>query len=153
MCDIVVAQAGGLLDQASHRSARESRHRRSAATIFVSDHGFLLGEHGLMSKMVRRAPGKATWMRSPRSPRCRCSFVCPGVKPGRTAKLACALDIAPAISELAGLSRQPEMQGLSLRQPKKSLACDDVESYPKSYPDVGLGPPGWQTGGFERGSA
>jgi arylsulfatase A-like enzyme len=77
----------------------------------------------------------------------------PGVKPGRIANLACALDIAPAISELAGLSRQPEMQGLSLRQPKKSLACDDVESYPKSYPDVGLGPPGWQTGGFERGSA
>src|SRR5580704_4684016 len=45
----------------------------------------------------------------------------PGVKPGRTAKLACALDIAPTISELAGLSRQPEMQGSRCADPRRRL--------------------------------
>lgn len=38
----------------------------------------------------------------------------PGAKPGRTSKLACALDILPTICDMAGLPRQPEMQGLSL---------------------------------------
>jgi len=38
----------------------------------------------------------------------------PGAKPGRTSKLACALDLAPTICDMAGLPRQPEMQGLSL---------------------------------------
>jgi arylsulfatase A-like enzyme len=86
-------------------------------SIFVSDHGFLLGEHGLMGKMVRRAPGEATWMRSPlyeEIARVPLLIHVPGAKPGRTSKLACALDIAPTICDLAGLPRQAEMQGLSL---------------------------------------
>ena len=70
-----------------------------------------------MGKMVRRAPGEATWMRSPlyeEIAKVPLLIHVPGAKPGRTSKLACALDLAPTICDMAGLPRQAEMQGLSL---------------------------------------
>jgi arylsulfatase A-like enzyme len=70
-----------------------------------------------MGKMVRRAPGEATWMRSPlyeEIAKVPLLLHVPGAKPGRTSKLACALDLAPTICDMAGLARLPEMQGLSL---------------------------------------
>jgi arylsulfatase A-like enzyme len=110
--ELVDRWIGHLLAQLNYLGIEDS-----TAIIFTSDHGFLLGEHGLMGKMVRRAPGEATWMRSPlyeEIARVPLIVHVPGAKPGRNAKLVCALDIAPTICELAGLARQPDMHGLSL---------------------------------------
>ena len=110
--ELVDRWIGHLLDQLAYLGIEDS-----TAIIFVSDHGFLLGEHGLMGKMVRRAPGEATWMRSPlyeEIAKVPLLIHVPGAKPGRTSKLACALDLAPTICDMAGLPRQAEMQGLSL---------------------------------------
>ena len=110
--ELVDRWIGHLLDQLAYLGIEDS-----TAIIFVSDHGFLLGEHGLMGKMVRRAPGEATWMRSPlyeEIAKVPLLIHVPGAKPGRTSKLACALDLAPTICDMAGLPRQPEMQGHSL---------------------------------------
>jgi arylsulfatase A-like enzyme len=70
-----------------------------------------------MGKMVRRAPGEATWMRSPlyeEIAKVPLLIHVPGARAGRTSKLACALDLAPTICDMAGLPRQAEMQGISL---------------------------------------
>ena len=110
--ELVDRWIGHLLDQVAYLGIEDS-----TAIIFASDHGFLLGGHGMMGKMVRRAPGEATWMRSPlyeEIARVPLLIHVPGAKPGRTGKLACALDIAPTICDMAGLPRQPEMQGHSL---------------------------------------
>ena len=67
-----------------------------------------------MGKMGRRAPGEATWMRSPlyeEIAKVPLLIHVPGAKPGRTSKLACALDLAPTICDMAGLPRQPECRG------------------------------------------
>jgi arylsulfatase A-like enzyme len=110
--ELVDRWIGHLLDQLTYLGIEDS-----TAIIFVSDHGFLLGEHGLMGKMVRRAPGEATWMRSPlyeEIAKVPLLIHVPGARAGRTSKLACALDLAPTICDMAGLPRQAEMQGISL---------------------------------------
>jgi arylsulfatase A-like enzyme len=38
----------------------------------------------------------------------------PGAAPGRTSKLACALDIAPTLCAMTGVAPQPAMHGISL---------------------------------------
>jgi arylsulfatase A-like enzyme len=103
---------GHLLDQLEYMGVADS-----TAVIFTTDHGFLLGEHGLVGKLVRRAPGEATWMRSPlyeEIAKIPLLIHVPGAKPGRTSKLSCALDIAPTLCEMAGLKARPEMHGMSL---------------------------------------
>ena len=110
--ELVDRWIGHLLNQLTYLGIEDK-----TAIIFVSDHGFLLGEHGLMGKMVRRAPGEATWMRSPlyeEIVKVPLIVHVPGAAPGRNSKLACALDIAPTILDLAGLSRGPQMHGNSL---------------------------------------
>lgn len=89
----------------------------STAIIFVTDHGFYLGEHGFLGKMVRRAPGEATWQRSPlyeEITHIPLMIHVPGVAPKRVNTLTSALDIAPTLRALAGLSPSPDMLGQSL---------------------------------------
>jgi len=110
--ELVDRWIGHLLNQLVYLGIEES-----TAVIFVSDHGFLLGEHGMLGKMVRHAPGEATWRRSPlyeEIAKVPLIIHVPGAKPGRVSKLTCALDIAPTIRAMAGLPRLPEMNGNSI---------------------------------------
>jgi arylsulfatase A-like enzyme len=89
----------------------------STAILFCSDHGFFLGEHGLLGKMVRRAAGEATWMRSPlyeELARVPLLVSMPGMSPGRSTALTCALDVAPTLLDLAGVSPRDDMPGRSV---------------------------------------
>lgn len=59
-----------------------------------------------MGKLVRRASGEATWMRSPlyeEIAKVPLIVHVPGAKPRRTSELACALDIAPTLLDMVGL--------------------------------------------------
>ena len=110
--ELVDRWIGRLLDKLEYLGLKDS-----TAIVFVSDHGFYLGEHGLLGKMVRRAPGEATWMRSPlyeEVTHVPLIVHVPGAAPGRTDELTCALDIAPTLLALAGLPPAPEMSGQSL---------------------------------------
>lgn len=110
--ELVDRWIGHLLDQLVYLGIEDS-----TAVVFISDHGFFLGEHGLLGKMVRRGPGEATWRRSPlyeEVARVPLIIHIPGAKPGRTSTLSCALDIAPTLMDMAGLTPRPEMGGRSL---------------------------------------
>lgn len=110
--ELVDRWIGHLLEQLVYLGIEET-----TAVVFVSDHGFLLGEHNQMGKLVRRAPGEATWMRSPlyeEIAKVPLIVHVPGAKPGRTDELACALDIAPTLLDMAGLSPSGDMHGQSL---------------------------------------
>ncbi len=73
--------------------------------VFTSDHGDMMGEHGLMMKAFM--PYRGT-MQVP--------FVVsvPGRTPARTSALASSLDFAPTLLDLAGLRGHLGMQGRSL---------------------------------------
>lgn len=60
MCDIVVVSSNWRIGRIGHLIGQlaDLGIEEQTAIIFVSDHGFLLGEHRL-GKMVRRAPGGA----------------------------------------------------------------------------------------------
>jgi arylsulfatase A-like enzyme len=110
--ELVDRWIGRLLDKLEYLGLTDS-----TAIVFASDHGFFLGEHGLLGKMVRRAPGEATWLRSPlyeEVAHVPLIVHVPGAEPGRFSGLTCALDIAPTVLALAGLPQRPEMSGRSL---------------------------------------
>jgi len=110
--ELVDRWIGYLIDQLAYMGVADS-----TAIIFTTDHGFLLGEHGLVGKLVRRAPGEATWMRSPlyeEIAKIPLIVHVPGAKPGRCSKLTCALDIAPTLCEMADLKVRAEMHGMSM---------------------------------------
>jgi arylsulfatase A-like enzyme len=74
--------------------------------VFMSDNGWMLGEHGLTSKVLAYEP----------SARVPLLIAAPGLKPGRSCdRLVCNLDIAPTLLEFAGLAVPPVYQGRSLR--------------------------------------
>ncbi len=74
--------------------------------VFTSDHGEMLGDHGLMLKAYMHYRGT---MQVP--------FViaAPGIAPLRSAGLVSSLDFAPTLLDLAGLPKHVGMQGRSLR--------------------------------------
>jgi len=73
-------------------------------TVFWSDHGFLLGEHGLTAKSL-------PFHESLRAP----LFVrAPGWKPRREAGLAQSIDLFPTLSELATIDPPGSLAGRSL---------------------------------------
>ncbi len=73
--------------------------------IFTSDHGDMMGEHGLFLKGFMHYRGT---LQVPLLIRC------PGQQPGRTSALATTLDLAPTLLDLAGLAEFDGMQGHSL---------------------------------------
>ncbi len=73
--------------------------------ILSSDNGWLLGEHGLTGKVL-------PYEESIRVP---LIFAGPGVRRGVEDRFVLNLDLAPTISDLAGLSPDPSIHGRSLR--------------------------------------
>lgn len=72
--------------------------------IFMSDNGWLLGEHGMTSKVLPYAP-------SVRVPMC---VYGPGLKPRVEDRIALNIDIAPTLLDLAGVAVSQRMHGRSL---------------------------------------
>jgi len=72
--------------------------------VFWSDHGFLLGEHGLLAKSL---PFREA-LRAPLMVRA------PGWRPRREARLAQSLDVLPTLCELAAIDPPDALDGRSL---------------------------------------
>lgn len=102
MCDLIDAQVGRMLE-----ALERSGQRENTLVIFMSDHGELLGDHGMYLKGPHfyepsvRVPLIASW---------------PGVVAAnrRSSALVELVDLAPTLLEAAGLPRGDGMQGRSL---------------------------------------
>lgn len=78
----------------------------NTVVVFMSDNGWMLGEHGLTSKALAYEP----------SARIPLLIAAPGIKPGTHCdRLVCNLDLAPTLLEYAGLAVPEVYQGHSLR--------------------------------------
>ena len=102
MCDLIDAQVGRLLG-----ALEDTGQRENTIVIFMSDHGEMLGDHGIYCKgpyfyePAVRVPLIVSW---------------PGViLQGRRSRALVELcDLAPTLLDAAGLERHPGMQGRSL---------------------------------------
>jgi arylsulfatase A-like enzyme len=93
------------------------------AVIFVSDHGFYLGEYGQLGKMITRDPKELTaetngFLRSPLYPelsRVPLMIRVPGVGARNEDRLvSSAINIAPTVLDLFGIDKPEHMLGRSL---------------------------------------
>ncbi|MFW6189328.1 MAG: sulfatase [Planctomycetota bacterium] len=102
MCDNIDAQIGAIIDALERTGQRED-----TLVIFTSDHGEMLGDHGLYVKgpflydPAVRVPLIISWPGRVRR----------GVRSDALVELA---DLAPTLLEAAGLERHPGMQARSL---------------------------------------
>ena len=92
-------QVGRILDELD-----QLRLRDSTAVVFLSDHGYHLGEHTFWLKKnlheeVTRVP---------------LVISAPGIVPGRTEAIVELIDLYPTLVELVGLSIPATVQGISL---------------------------------------
>jgi len=102
MCDLIDEEVGRLLEVLDATGQAED-----TLVVFMSDHGELLGDHGMYLKGPHfyepavRVPLIAAW---------------PGrIAPGRTSRALVELvDLAPTLLDAAGLPRHAGMQGRSL---------------------------------------
>lgn len=102
MCDLIDVQVGRLL-----KALERSRQSQNTLAIFMSDHGEMLGDHGLYLKgpffyePAVHVPLILSW---------------PGMLRGdrRIASLVELTDLAPTLLDAAGLPLYPGMQGRSL---------------------------------------
>ena len=94
---------GRILDELDQRGMTED-----TVIVFTSDHGDYMGDHG---KVGKGTPGYDCIMRVP------CLISYPGeVEPDtRVDGLVEAVDLAPTLLEYAGVVREPELQGRSMR--------------------------------------
>ncbi len=100
--------------------------------IASTDHGEMLGSHGIYQKMVmyERAINIPFVMRIPQ----------PGIEPGRREQLACQTDMAPTVLDLLGMEPLAKAQGQSM---KPILRDPDA-----TWPDATFSEyNGWTTGG------
>ncbi len=72
--------------------------------IFLGDNGWMLGEHGLTSKVLAYAPSSQIPL----------MIAGPGLRAGRSTHLALNIDIAPTLLALSGASIPPGTQGQAL---------------------------------------
>lgn len=102
MCDLIDKQVGRMLEALERTGQLEN-----TLVIFMSDHGEMLGDHGIYLK------GPYFYDPAVRVP---LIFSQPGtIKPGRESHALIELvDLAPTLLEAAGLPRYPGMQGHSL---------------------------------------
>ena len=101
MCDLIDVQVGRMLDALERTGQREN-----TIVIFMSDHGEMLGDHGIYLKgphfyePATRVPLLISW---------------PGViKPQHSRALVELVDLAPTLVEAVGMERHAGMQGRSL---------------------------------------
>ena len=101
MCDLIDAQVGRLL-----AALEASGQADDTIVIFMSDHGEMLGDHGLYYKgpyFYEPAVHVPLIVRWPAR-----------IRPGRSRALVELQDLAPALLGAAGLERHPGMQARSL---------------------------------------
>lgn len=93
-------QFGRLLDELDHLGLR-----RNTIVVFLSDHGYLIGEHEMHKK-------SKLWEEAIHVP---LLISGPGITGGKTCdQFVELIDLYPTLSELAGLPADPGTQGLSL---------------------------------------
>ena len=135
MCDLIDVQVGRLLD-----ALDRTRQRDNTIVIFTSDHGEMLGDHGIYYK------GPYCYDPAVRVPLIIAapSAVTRGL---RSAALVELVDIAPTLLEAAGLDACPGMQGRSLwplltgqtdpQHHRDDVYCEsyeiDAEGEPKAF--------------------
>ena len=102
MVELIDHNVGRLLDH-----LEESGQRENTLFIFTSDHGEMLGDHGLISKGCRFYEGLV---------RVPLIMALPGLfrDTRRCETLVELIDIAPTLLDLAGVPHPPRMQGRSL---------------------------------------
>ena len=133
MCELIDRQVGRML-----AALEASGQAENTLVIFMSDHGEMLGDHGIYLKgpffydPAVRVPLILSW---------------PGkVAPGRHTGLAELVDLAPTLLEAAGLSPYAGMQGRSLWQ---GLCAGSLDAQPRSdvYSEYynGAAPDGYAT--------
>jgi len=102
MCDLIDAQVGRMLE-----SLNRTGQRDNTLVVFTSDHGEMLGDHGIYYK------GPYCY-----DPAVRVPLIIagpPAVKSGvRSQALVELVDLAPTLLDAAGLDRHPGMHGRSL---------------------------------------
>jgi arylsulfatase len=136
MCDLIDVQVGRLID-----ALEASGQSDNTIIIFTSDHGELLGDHGMYIK------GSYLYDVSMRVP---LIISCPGTIPeGKVTDALVELsDLAPTVLDAANLPRHPGMQTRSLwpilngEQPLDHFRDDIYAEYYNSNPDK---TPAWRT--------
>ncbi len=102
MVNMTDAYVGRLLDALDRAGAREN-----TLVLFTSDHGDMLGQHGLWGKGIaaydghQRVPGLACWPAGQKRPG------------GRTDAMFSLVDVMPTFLDTAGLRPPPFVQGVS----------------------------------------
>lgn len=122
MVTMVDRWIGRLLDRITTLGLAEN-----TAIVFTSDHGFHIGEHGLIGKLVRaKVPDEGTvfgrtwpeaWTRSPlyrEVTHVPLIIQVPGVAPSRIGELTSAVDIMPTVVDLLTGSPPEGVHGKSL---------------------------------------
>jgi arylsulfatase A-like enzyme len=100
MCDLIDDQVGRVLD-----ALEETGQREDTLVIFTSDHGEMLGDHGIYLK------GPYFYEPAVRVP---LIIEGPGVEPGATDALVELVDLAPTLCDAAGVDAPAGSQGRSL---------------------------------------
>jgi arylsulfatase len=134
MVDLIDAQVGRILE-----CLEETGQAESTVVLFMSDHGELLGDHGIYLK------GPHFYEEAVRVP---LIIAGAGVIPGsrRSEAWVELVDLAPTLLEAAGLPRHPGMQGRSLWPMLQSRADIDhhredvsTEYHNAGFPHHGTG--------------
>lgn len=102
--------------------------------IFLSDNGWMLGDHGFTSKVLPYQPSTHIPM----------VIAGPGIKAGQSDALALNIDMAPTILDLAGLAIPKRIHGKSLRkvlsgnedQIRKRFVYEGLGSYGGARPNL-----------------
>ena len=116
-------QVGRILDELEKLGLRDS-----TAVVFLSDHGYHLGEHTLWQKNnlheeVTRVPLIVS---------------APGIKPGKTNAVTELVDIYPSLAELAGLAIPKDVQGKSFVSAMKNPASSSGKGALSFYNGISL---------------
>jgi arylsulfatase A-like enzyme len=115
--------------------------RQNTWIVFLSDNGWLLGEHRMTSKVLAYAD----------SIRIPLLISGPGVAPRIEPRLALNLDLAPTVLELAGISARGRTHGASLRPIvegrdvpwRQSFVYECLDGYGGTKPMLGAMTPDW----------
>lgn len=100
MIEYVDQGVGRILDTLDRLGAADD-----TIIVFTSDHGDMMGDHGLMLKLIMHFQG---CLRIP------LVVSAPGRRPARSASLASSIDLPHTLLELCGIAEYQGMQGVSL---------------------------------------
>jgi len=90
--------------------------REDTVVVFMSDHGILLGERGLLGKMGGKQESLKGWPTYCEVARVPLLFRAPGLKPGRRNGFAHPGDVGPTLLDLTSVKRPDSMTTASLAQ-------------------------------------